>query len=253
MAAPIDTTDATTPSKGVDSMETVLKAQGLSKRYTLSKENFVDALCGADVEVRRGEIVAIMGPSGSGKSTLLHLLGCLDTPDSGTVELQGRRVDNLRNGKVNEVRRNELGFIFQGFNLVSTLTAVENVALAAEYAGNSRKEATRKARLALESVHLLDRAGHRPNELSGGQQQRAAIARALVNQPLVILGDEPTGNLDSGSSADVIAMMREINATTGTTFVLVTHDPDVAAACDRIILMRDGRVVGEEVPVTARA
>ena len=198
-------------------------------------------------------MVAIMGPSGSGKSTLLHLLGCLDTPDSGTVELQGRRVDNLRNGKVNQIRRNELGFIFQGFNLVPTLTAVENVALAAEYAGHSRKEATRMAARALEAVDLLDRAGHRPNELSGGQQQRVAIARALVNQPVVILGDEPTGNLDSGSSADVIAMMREINGSTGTTFVLVTHDPDVAAACDRIITMRDGRVVGEEVPASAVA
>jgi putative ABC transport system ATP-binding protein len=245
--------DTITVSEGGKTMQTILKAQGLSKRYTLGKDNYVDALRGADVEVRRGEMIAIMGPSGSGKSTLLHLLGCLDTPDSGTLELQGRRVDNLRNGKVNEIRRRELGFIFQGFNLVPTLTAVENVALAAEYAGHARKEATRLAREALEAVALADRAGHRPNELSGGQQQRAAIARALVNRPVVILGDEPTGNLDSASSADVIAMMREINASTGTTFVLVTHDPDVAAACDRIILMRDGRVVGEEVPAVTVA
>ena len=234
-------------------MEAILKAEGLSKRYTLSKDNYVDALCGADVEVRRGEMIAIMGPSGSGKSTLLHLLGCLDTADSGTIELQGRRVDNLRNGKVDRIRRNELGFIFQGFNLVSTLTAAENVALAAEYAGHSRKESARMARQALEAVGLADRAAHRPNELSGGQQQRVAIARALVNRPVVILGDEPTGNLDSASSADVIAMMRNINVTTGTTFVLVTHDPDVAAACDRIVVMRDGRVVGEQVPVVAMA
>jgi putative ABC transport system ATP-binding protein len=243
----------TTTSEGGKVMEAILKAKGLSKRYTLSKDNYVDALREADVEVGRGEMIAIMGPSGSGKSTLLHLLGCLDTADSGTLELQGRRVDNLRNGKVNQIRRNELGFIFQGFNLVPTLTAIENVALAAEYAGHSRKEAIRMAGEALEAVDLADRATHRPNELSGGQQQRAAIARALVNRPVVILGDEPTGNLDSGSSADVISMMREINGATGTTFVLVTHDPDVAAACDRIILMRDGQVVGEQVPVSDQA
>jgi len=238
---------AITTDEGAEIMEPIITAKGLSKRYTLGKDNHVDALRGADVRVRRGEMVAIMGPSGSGKSTLLHVLGCLDTPDTGTIELQGRRVDNLRNGRVNQIRRNELGFIFQGFNLVPTLTAVENVALAAEYAGHSRKEATRRARRALESVGLLDRAGHRPNELSGGQQQRAAIARALVNEPVVIFGDEPTGNLDTASSADVIAMMRDINLNTGTTFVLVTHDPDVAAACDRIVHMRDGEVVREEV------
>jgi len=237
----------TTTSKGVVTMEAIITAKALRKRYTLSKDNYVDALRGADVSIRRGEMVAIMGPSGSGKSTLLHMLGCLDTPDAGTVELQGRRVDNLRNSRINEIRRNEMGFIFQGYNLVPTLTAVENVALAADYAGHPRKEANRRAQKALEAVGLRDRAAHRPNELSGGQQQRVAIARALVNEPVVIMGDEPTGNLDTQSSADVIAMMREVNLTTGTTFVLVTHDPDVAAACDRIVHMRDGQVLCEEV------
>jgi ABC-type antimicrobial peptide transport system, ATPase component len=175
------------------------------------------------------------------------MLGCLDTPDAGTIELQGRRVDNLRNGRINEIRRNEMGFIFQGYNLVPTLTAVENVALAAEYAGHPRKEAIRRAQKALEAVGLLDRAAHRPNELSGGQQQRVAIASSDLNEPVVIMGDEPTGNLDTQSSADVIAMMRDVNLTTGTTFVLVTHDPDVAAGCDRIVHMRDGEVLREEV------
>jgi putative ABC transport system ATP-binding protein len=236
-----------TTSEGAVTMETIITAKALKKRYTLSKDNYVDALQGADVSVRRGEMVAIMGPSGSGKSTLLHMLGCLDTPDAGTIELQGRRVDNLRNGRINEIRRNEMGFIFQGYNLVPTLTAVENVALAAEYAGHPRKEAIKRAQNALEAVGLRDRAAHRPNELSGGQQQRVAIARALVNEPVVIMGDEPTGNLDTQSSADVIAMMRDINLTTGTTFVLVTHDSDVAAACDRIVHMRDGEVLCEEV------
>ncbi len=240
---------STTMRGGAEAMEPIITASGLTKRYTLGKDNYVDALRGADVEVLRGEMVAIMGASGSGKSTLLHLLGCLDTADAGTIELQGRRVDNLRNGKVNEIRRHELGFIFQGYNLVPTLTAVENVALAAEYAGHSRKDATRQALRALDAVGLADRAGHRPSELSGGQAQRVAIARALVNDPVVILGDEPTGNLDTASSAEVIAMMRDINLKTGTTFVLVTHDPDVAAACDRTVHMRDGEVVLEEVSV----
>jgi putative ABC transport system ATP-binding protein len=239
-------TTAFTTSERAETVETIISAQGLTKRYTLGKDNCVDALRGADVSIGRGEMVAVMGPSGSGKSTLLHILGCLDTPDAGIFELQGRRVDDLRNGRVNEIRRREIGFIFQGYNLVPTLTAVENVALAAEYAGHSRKEAMRRAREALESVGLLDRAAHRPSELSGGQQQRAAIARALVHEPGVILGDEPTGNLDTSSSAEVIALMRTINSETSTTFLLVTHDPDVAGACDRIVHMRDGEVVGEE-------
>lgn len=224
----------------------ILAADDVHKRYVLSKENAVDALRGASLEVGRGEMVAIMGPSGSGKSTLLHILGCLDSADKGEVWVNGRKVNQLSARAVTGIRRHEVGFIFQSFNLVPTLTAVENVALAAEYAGRGRREAMRQARAALAQVGLADRASHRPHELSGGQQQRVAIARALVNEPAVIMGDEPTGNLDTTSSADVIRMMRLINRETGTTFVLVTHDTDVAHACDRIVHMRDGVVVREE-------
>jgi putative ABC transport system ATP-binding protein len=230
-------------------METILKAEEVTKRYELGKENFVEALRGATAQIKAGEMVAIMGPSGSGKSTLLHILGCLDGADTGEVWLNGRRVDGLSSRAVTKVRSREVGFIFQGFNLVSSLTALDNVALAAEYAGKPRREAVRMARRALESVGLSDRANHRPTELSGGQQQRVAIARALINEPSVIMGDEPTGNLDTTNSSDVMRMMRDINLATGTTFVLVTHDPEVAASCDRIIHMRDGVVVREEARV----
>jgi putative ABC transport system ATP-binding protein len=231
--------------EGTKTMKTIVSVKGLHKRYQLGKENYVDALRGASVNVGAGEMVAIMGPSGCGKSTMLHMMGCLDEPDSGEIWLNGRRVDDLSTRATTKLLREEIGFIFQGFNLVSTMTALDNVAIAAQYAGKSRRDAQRLAREALEAVGLADRAGHRPSELSGGQQQRAAIARALVNRPAVIMGDEPTGNLDSASSAEVIDMMREINLLTGTTFILVTHDPDVAAACDRVIHMRDGAVTDD--------
>jgi ABC-type lipoprotein export system ATPase subunit len=227
-------------------MKSMVSATGLAKRYELGKENYVDALRGVAVDIKAGEMVAIMGPSGCGKSTLLHVLGCLDNADSGEIWLNGRRIDDLGAGAITKLLRDEIGFIFQGFNLVQGLTALENVALAAEYAGKKRREAQKAAREALERVGLADRVDHRPNELSGGQQQRVAIARALVNDPQVIFGDEPTGNLDSASSAEVIDMMREINLTTGRTFILVTHDPDVAEACDRVIHMRDGLVTDDE-------
>lgn len=232
-------------------MKSMISARGLQKRYQLGKENYVDALRGASVEIAKGEMVAIMGPSGCGKSTMLHMLGCLDSPDCGEIWLNGRRVDDLSSGATTSLLRDEIGFIFQGFNLVTTMSAVDNVALAAQYAGKKRKEAQAAALTALERVGLGDRASHRPNELSGGQQQRVAIARALVNEPVVIFGDEPTGNLDTASSAEVIDMLREINLLTGTTFILVTHDPDVAEACDRVIHMRDGLVVDDDMPVAA--
>lgn len=224
-------------------MRSILSAQDLTKRYTLGKENYVDALRGASLEVAEGEMVAIMGPSGSGKSTLMHILGCLDRPDAGEVHLGSRRVDDLRGRKLNGVRRKGVGFVFQGFNLVPTMTALENVAVAAEYCGASRKEAACKALEMLETVGLADRADHKPNQLSGGQQQRVAIARALVNDPLIVLGDEPTGDLDTATSDEIMTTMRRINKKTGTTFVLVTHNPEVGAACDRIIHVRDGIVL----------
>ncbi len=181
-------------------MKSIISARSLTKRYQLGKENYVDALRGATVDVKAGEMVAIMGPSGCGKSTMLHMMGCLDSPDRGEIWLNGRRVDNLGAGATTKLLREEIGFIFQGFNLVSTVSAADNVAMAAQYAGKSRRDAQKAAREALDRVGLADRADHRPNELSGGQQQRVAIARALVNGPSVILGDEPTGNLDSASS-----------------------------------------------------
>jgi len=239
-------------TEGTKTMKTIVSVRGLEKRYVLGKDNYVDALRGASVNVGSGEMVAIMGPSGCGKSTMLHMMGCLDEPDSGEVWLNGRRVDDLSTRATTKLLREEIGFIFQGFNLVPSMTALENVALASQYAGRSRREAQRLALEALEAVGLADRAGHRPSELSGGQQQRVAIARALVNRPAVIMGDEPTGNLDSTSSTEVIDMMREINLLTGTTFILVTHDPDVASGCDRIIHMRDG-VVTDEIARVALA
>lgn len=223
-------------------MEPIIRGIDIHKRYVMGKDNFVDALRGASLDVRPGEMVGIMGPSGSGKSTLLHILGCLDSLDSGEVWLEGRRVDTLRRLDLAELRRNEVGFIFQTYNLVPSLTALENVMLAAEYAGKVRREVREASKRALALVGLPDRERHRPSELSGGQQQRVAIARAMVNRPKVIFGDEPTGNLDSASSAEVVDMMHRVNRETGTTFVLVTHDPGVAATCDRVLHMLDGLV-----------
>jgi len=223
-------------------MTPIVKVTDLHKRYKLGKENYVDALRGASLEIGHGEMTAIMGPSGSGKSTLMHIAGCLDVPDSGQVWLSGRRVDTLRGKALSKIRGKEVGFIFQGFNLVPTMSATENVALAAEYAGSSRRDATAKAQTLLDLVGLGDRMRHMPNELSGGQQQRVAIARALVNDPLIVMGDEPTGDLDTATSQEIVRVMRTINEKHGTTFVIVTHNPEVAADCDRTIHMRDGLV-----------
>ncbi len=220
----------------------MIRGVNINKRYVMSEDNYVDALQNASLEIHRGEMIGVMGPSGSGKSTLLHILGCLDSLNSGEVWLDGRRVDNLTRRELAQLRRNEVGFIFQTFNLVPSFTAIENVMLAAEYAGKGRREARGAAHVALAQVGLTDREDHRPTELSGGQQQRVAIARALVNGPKVIFGDEPTGNLDSTSSAEIVRMMHDINQDTGTTFVLVTHDPGVAKTCDRVFQMLDGRV-----------
>ena len=238
----METVARETVAREANGSELVIRGIDIHKRYVMGKDNYVDALQGASVEVRGGEMVGIMGPSGSGKSTLLHILGCLDSLNSGEVWLDGRRVDKLVRRELTLVRRKEVGFIFQTFNLVPSLTALENVMLAAEYAGKGRREAREAAQSALAHVGLADRERHRPTELSGGQQQRVAIARALVNGPKVIFGDEPTGNLDSTSSAEVVAMLQGINRDTGTTFVMVTHDPGVAETCDRVLHMLDGVV-----------
>ena len=224
---------------------TLLEGRNLRKTYRLGRRNVVPALRGVDITIDVGEMVAIMGPSGSGKSTLMHLIGLLHAPDRDggpTPELtvDGQDVLRASERERTKMRARSLGFVFQSFNLVSTLNAAENVALAREYAGLGRREAARGAREALEWVGLSDRAGHRPMELSGGEQQRVAIARALVNRPRMVLADEPTGNLDSVKSAEVLDLLRRFNLEREQTTVLVTHDPEVGARCDRIVLMRDG-------------
>jgi putative ABC transport system ATP-binding protein len=229
----------------------LLEGSNLRKIYRLSRRTSVEALRGVDVRIDAGEMVAIMGPSGSGKSTLMHVLGLLHAPDGTDGLAPGLLIDgadatSLSDRERTQIRARSMGFVFQSFNLVPTLTAGENVALAAEYAGTPRSAARAAARDALDSVGLADRIGHRPMELSGGEQQRVAIARALVNDPQIILGDEPTGNLDSARAADVLALMRRFNRDRRQTFVIVTHDPEVGAACDRIIRMRDGLIVGDE-------
>jgi putative ABC transport system ATP-binding protein len=228
----------------------ILEARDLRKTYRLSRSNTVEALRGVGVTIDEGEMVAIMGPSGSGKSTLTHVLGLLHKPDPNhgpapELLFEGRSVIGLSDRERTKIRATAIGFVFQSFNLVPTLSAVDNVSLAAEYAGTSRSTARRTAIESLELVGLGDRAGHRPSELSGGEQQRVAIARALVNRPRLVIGDEPTGNLDSARSADVLRLLRRLNRDQGQTFVIVTHDPEVGAACDRTILMRDGVVVSD--------
>jgi putative ABC transport system ATP-binding protein len=225
----------------------LVAGRGLRKTYKLGKHNSVLALQGVDFAIDAGEMVAIMGPSGSGKSTLMHILGLLHAPDVSdgvTPELlfDGRDVVTVSDGERTRIRAREMGFVFQDFNLVPTLTAVENVVLAADYAGNGGASGRSAALEALDRVGLADRASHRPSELSGGEQQRVAIARALVNRPRLVLADEPTGNLDSERSAQVLEILRLANREQGQTFILVTHDSDVGEACDRIVRMRDGLI-----------
>ena len=235
----------------------LLEGRNLRKTYRLSRRNSIDALRGADVSIEAGEMVAIMGPSGSGKSTLMHILGLLHAPDRNggaapTLSVAGVEATGLSDRERTRVRATQMGFVFQQFNLVATLTAEENVALAAEYAGVKGAKAKEMARESLALVGLEDRGGHRPSELSGGEQQRVALARALVNRPTLVLADEPTGNLDSGRSAEILALFRQFNRQHGQTFIIVTHDAEVAAACDRVIHMRDGVIVGED-PVVSDA
>jgi ABC-type lipoprotein export system ATPase subunit len=236
----------------------LLEGRNLRKTYRLGRNNTVEALRGADIDIEAGEMVAIMGPSGSGKSTLMHILGLLHAPDrdaspAAELRIEGRDMTRLSDRERTKMRATEMGFVFQSFNLVPTLTALENVALAAEYAGVGGRGARAAAREALGWVGLEERAGHRPMELSGGEQQRVALARSLVNAPKVLLGDEPTGNLDTKRSTEVLAMLRRFNRERGQTIILVTHDAEVGAACDRIIRMRDGLIAGDERAAVATA
>jgi putative ABC transport system ATP-binding protein len=221
----------------------VLRARGLRKEYG-SGEGLVRAVDGVDLEVAPGETVAVMGPSGCGKSTLLHLLGGLDRPSGGEVSLAGRRLDLLGEKALARMRRTAVGFVFQAFHLMEELTAVENVELPALLAGRSPRAARRRAADLLEGVGLADRARFLPSALSGGQRQRVAIARALSNQPLVVLADEPTGNLDSAATAEVLRLFDSLHQA-GQTLLVVTHDARIAATADRLISMRDGAFVDE--------
>ena len=221
----------------------LLRAQGLRKEYGRD-ESLVRAVDEVDLEVTRGETLAIMGPSGCGKSTLLHLLGGLDRPTGGELWLDGRRIDRLRERGLANLRRREVGFVFQAFHLMDELTARENVELPALLAGRSQRGARTRALELLDQVGLADRGGHLPSALSGGQRQRVAIARALVNEPLVVFADEPTGNLDSAATLEVLRLFDRLHAS-GLTLVIVTHDERVAATSDRIVSMRDGALVDE--------
>jgi ABC-type lipoprotein export system ATPase subunit len=221
----------------------VLRARGLRKEYGKG-EGLVRAVDGVDLDIGAGETVAVMGPSGCGKSTLLHLLGGLDRPSGGEVSLNGRRIDNIGETALARMRRTDVGFVFQAFHLMEELTAVENVELSALLAGRSPRAARRRAEELLEQVGLTDRARFLPSALSGGQRQRVAIARALSNEPLVVLADEPTGNLDSAATLDVLRLFESLHGS-GQTLVVVTHDARIAATADRMISMRDGAFVDE--------
>jgi len=228
----------------------VLALRGITKTYRMGAENIVQALREVDLDIGRGELVAIMGPSGSGKSTLMNILGCLDVPDSGSYVIAGQDVAKLSDDQLAAIRNAQVGFIFQTFNLLPRLDALENVELPLLYGGD-RRDRRGRAERALSQVGLGDRMRHRPTELSGGQQQRVAIARALLNDPALILADEPTGNLDSRSSAEILAIFQGLNDA-GKTVVMVTHEPDVAEHCRRIVRMRDGKVSADERVLTPR-
>jgi ABC-type lipoprotein export system ATPase subunit len=221
----------------------VLRARGLRKEYGKG-EGLVRAVDGVDLDIVAGETVAVMGPSGCGKSTLLHLLGGLDRPSGGEVSLNGRRIDDISEKALARMRRTAVGFVFQAFHLMEELTAIENVELSALLAGRSPRAARRRAEELLEQVGLADRARFLPSALSGGQRQRVAIARALSNEPLVVLADEPTGNLDSAATLDVLQLFESLHES-GQTLVVVTHDARIAATADRMISMRDGAFVDE--------
>jgi len=224
--------------------EWVIVTRGLKREYDMGGE-IVRALRGVDVAIARNEYVAIMGPSGSGKSTLMNLIGCLDTPNGGEYWLNGMLVSTMTDDALARVRNKEIGFVFQTFNLLPRASALQNVELPLVYAGIKADERRKRATEALERVQLGERIHHRPNELSGGQRQRVAIARALVNRPSILLADEPTGNLDSQTSEEIMRVFEELS-TQGQTVVMVTHEPDIAAHARRVVVLRDGVIASDE-------
>ncbi len=229
----------------------MIELTNISKTYRMGQVE-VRALRDVSLHIGPSEMVAVMGPSGSGKSTLMNLLGFLDQPTTGTYTLNGTDVSRLKGDRLAQIRNREVGFVFQGFNLLPRQTALQNVELPLIYGGTDRRR--ERALQALEAVGLADRAHHRPNELSGGQQQRVAIARSLVNDPSIILADEPTGNLDSRSGEEVMAIFQRLNREQGITLAIVTHDPDIAAHTKRVIRLRDGRIESDEpVPSPVQA
>ena len=218
----------------------IIETSHISKRYVMGSE-VIEALKDVTISVNKGEYVAFMGPSGSGKSTLMNIIGCLDTPTSGKYVLNNKDVSDMSENELAEVRNKEIGFVFQTFNLLPRMTSLENVALPLIYAGYTKSQRTEKAMIALKNVGLENRAGHRPNELSGGQRQRVAVARALVNSPSILLADEPTGNLDSRTSYEIMDLFDQLHSK-GNTIVVVTHEDDIAKYAHRIIRLRDGLV-----------
>jgi putative ABC transport system ATP-binding protein len=224
-------------------MSDIIEAKNVEKIYNQGKPNELKVLKGIDLKVKKGEMLAVFGPSGSGKSTLLHILGCLDRPTKGKVYIEGKDVYRLSDDDLARIRREKIGFVFQQFNLINAFTALENVEMPMRLANMDKDKARERAIELLESVNLGKRLNHFPNQLSGGELQRVAIARALANEPLIILADEPTGNLDSKTGKEIIDLMTELNDR-GYTFIIVTHDPLIAKSAGRIIRIKDGKILG---------
>jgi len=241
---PVATMETESYREDLVSTGVVIKTAELAKTYQMGTEE-VHALRGVNLEIRKGEYVAIMGPSGSGKSTLMNLIGCLDSPSGGQYWLAGRLVSELDDDELAYIRNKEIGFVFQTFNLLPRATALHNVELPLIYNGTPSEERLEKAKQALSRVELTDRMNHKPNELSGGQRQRVAIARALVNSPSIVLADEPTGNLDSKTGEEIMALFENLHSQ-GNTIILVTHENDIAQHAHRIIYIRDGKIASDE-------